>query len=150
MPQSLACLYYHLIFSTKNREPTLGDALRPRLYEYVGGLLRAEKAILMAAGGMPDHVHLLVSLSPQTSISDALRLIKTNSSKWIHEAFPDLRGFSWQTGYGAFSVSFSRLSVVEQYIGSQQEHHQTVPFQDEFLSFLRRHGVSYDERYLWD
>jgi putative transposase len=150
MPQSFACLYHHVIFSTKNREPLLADALRPRLYEYVGGILRAEKSSLVAAGGMPDHVHWLISLHRQTSISDTLRLIKTNSSKWIHETFPDLQGFSWQAGYGAFSVSFSRLPDVKHYIAIQEEHHRTMTFQEEFLSFLKRHEVSYDERYLWD
>jgi REP element-mobilizing transposase RayT len=150
MPQSLTCLYYHLIFSTKNREPLLADALRPRLYEYVGGILRAEKAVLVAAGGMPDHVHWLAALHQETSISEALRLIKANSSKWIHETFPDLIGFSWQTGYGAFSVSFSRLPDVKHYIAAQAEHHRTTTFQEEFLLFLKRHEVSYNERYLWD
>jgi putative transposase len=150
MPQSFACLYYHLIFSTKNREPTLRDALRPRLYEYVGGILRAEKATLVMAGGMPDHVHWLISLHQQTSVSEALRLIKANSSKWIHETFPEFRSFAWQSGYGAFSVSFSRLSDVKHYIAVQEEHHRITTFQEEFLSFLKRHEVSYDERYLWD
>jgi REP element-mobilizing transposase RayT len=150
MPQSFVCLNDHLIFSTKQREPTLPDGLRPRLFEYIGGYLDAEKACLLAAGGMTDHVHLLVSLHQQTSVADALRGIKANSSKWIHEMFPALSSFAWQTGYGAFTVSYSRISRVKRYIEDQTEHHRVRSFQDEFRSFLRRHGVSFDERYLWD
>src|SRR5437899_1452999 len=107
MPQSFVCLNYHLVFSTRGREPLLTAEILPRLYQYVGGYLRAENARLLAAGGMPDHVHWLVSLHQQTSVADALRGIKSNSSKWVHETYPDLRGFAWQTGYGAFAVSYS-------------------------------------------
>jgi putative transposase len=150
MPQSFACLHYHLIFSTRHRAPILAEGLRPRLYEYVGGILRAEGGALIAAGGMPDHVHLLASLGRQASVADTLRLIKANSSRWIHETFPDLGGFAWQTGYGAFTVSYSHLPRVRTYIAGQAEHHRTTTFQEEFLAFLRRHHIAYDERYLWD
>jgi REP element-mobilizing transposase RayT len=150
MPQSFTCLHCHLIFSTKGRAPWLAADLTPRLYEYMGGILRQEKSHLLAAGGTADHVHLLASLSKELSVSDTLRLIKANSSKWIHETFPDQRHFAWQVGYGAFTVSYSHLGHVKRYIASQAEHHRTRTFQEEFIAFLKRHSIEYDERYLWE
>ena len=99
---------------------------------------------------MPDHVHLLVSLDRQVAIADALRIIKANSSRWVHETFPTLSGFAWQAGYGAFAVSYSHLDRVKAYLPRQAQHHRRMTFQEEFLAFLQRHGISYDERYLWD
>jgi REP element-mobilizing transposase RayT len=150
MPQSFACLHYHLIFSTKGRASLLVDDLPDRLYAYMGGILRGEKGTLVAAGGMPDHVHLLISLGRDSSVADILRQIKGSSSRWIHETMPDLRGFAWQTGYAAFAVSYSHLETVKQYIATQADHHRRVTFQEEFLAFLRRHDLAFDERYLWD
>ncbi len=150
MPQSFACLHYHLIFSTKGRTPFLVGDLASRLYAYVGGIIRNEKGTLVAAGGMPDHVHFLVSLSRESSVSNVLRQIKSSSSKWIHETTPELRGFAWQAGYAAFAVSYSHVETVKQYIATQADHHRTVTFQEEFLAFLRRHDLEFDERYLWD
>jgi putative transposase len=97
-----------------------------------------------------DHVHLLVSLGRQQSVADALREIKANSSGWIHENFPLLQHFSWQAGYGAFAVSYSHLDRVKDYLAKQEKHHRRTTFQREFRSFLGRHGIEYDERYLWD
>src|SRR5579884_4053063 len=150
MPQSFGSLYVHLVFSTKGRQPWIDADLESRLYEYMGGILRAEKSALLAAGGMPDHLHLLVSVSCVLNIADTLRLIKANSSKWIHETFPERQQFAWQAGYGAFSVSFSNLPQVKGYIARQAEHHRVRTFQDEFREFLRRHELEWDERYVWD
>ncbi len=150
MPQSFVCMHCHIVFSTKGREPWLTDELLPRLFAYIGGIVRAHGSVLVAAGGVPDHVHLLVSLSKESSIADLLREIKANSSRWIHETFPDLGGFHWQTGYGAFAVSYSDLDRVEQYVREQPEHHRERTFQEEFLALLRRHRIPFDERYLWD
>ncbi len=150
MPQSFACLNYHVIFSTKGRAPFLVGDLPNRLYAYVGGIVRNENGTLVAAGGMPDHVHFLISLSRESSVSDVLRQIKSSSSRWIHETIPDLRGFAWQAGYAAFAVSYSHIEIVKQYIATQTDHHRTVTFQEEFLAFLRRHDLEFDERYLWD
>jgi REP element-mobilizing transposase RayT len=150
MPQSLVCFHVHIIFSTKHRAPLIDSALQPRLYDYIGGILRSEGSSLLAAGGMPDHVHLLVSLGKQTAIADLARLVKTNSSRWVHSEFVARAGFAWQTGYGAFSVSASHVERVKDYLARQAEHHRTMTFQEEFVAFLRRHGVAYDERYLWD
>ena len=150
LPQSFAALYCHVIFSTKNREPFISGELQPRLYPYIGGVVRQEGSTLLAVGGMPDHVHLLVSLTRQSFIAEVVRLVKTNSSGWVHGTFPEPRGFAWQTGYGAFSVSTSNLPAVEHYIAAQEEHDRTRTFQEEFVEFLRRHSIAYDERYLWE
>jgi putative transposase len=150
MPQSFTCLHYHLVFSTNNRFPSITLDIQPRLYEYIGGILRAERCILLAAGGMPDHVHLLCSLTKELAVAVALRLIKANSSKWVHETFPQQRSFAWQGGYGAFAVSYSHLDKVKRYIARQGQHHRQTTFQDEFIAFLKRHDIEYDERYLWD
>src|SRR5262245_56810887 len=103
MPQSFSSLHCHIVFSTKHRQPQLGNDWRPRLHEYIGGVLRNNASALSAAGGMPDHIHMLVSLGRTLSIADALRLIKTNSSGWIHDEI-GVREFQWQNGYGAFAV----------------------------------------------
>jgi REP element-mobilizing transposase RayT len=150
MPQSFVSLNYHVIFSTKGREPLLDDGLRGRLFEYVHGILRGEGSRLLVAGGMPDHVHWLVSVHQTMAVADTVRSIKSCSSKWIHETFPRHRAFAWQAGYAAFSVSHSNLPKVEAYIRGQAEHHRSRTFREEFLAFLERHGIEYDERYLWD
>lgn len=150
MPSSYACLRYHLIWSTKHREPLLTDPICDRLYQYIGGILRNKDGVLLAAGGMPNHVHLLTGISKQQAVADAVRDIKANSSAWIHETFPELRAFAWQTGYGAFTVSYSNVESVKQYIANQAEHHRARTFQEEFVKFLKRHEIEYDERYLWE
>jgi REP element-mobilizing transposase RayT len=150
MPQSYTCLHYHLIFSTKNRLPSITPDIRPRLYDYLGGLIRGEGGVLLAAGGMPDHVHLLARLTQQRAVADVLRVVTTNSSKWVHETFPAAKRFGWQAGYGAFAVSYSNLAAVKRYIARQAEHHRKMSFQAEFRAFLRKHGIEFEEKYLWD
>jgi REP element-mobilizing transposase RayT len=150
MPQSFTVLHCHIVFSTKNRTPRITADLQPRLYEYLGGILRAENSPLLAVGGMPDHVHLLVSLSKQKSVSDTLRVLKANSSKWVHETFPGMGDFAWQAGYGAFAVSCSNLEKVERYIANQAAHHRTMSFQEEFVALLQRHEIEFEERHLWE
>ena len=149
MPQSFASLHCHIIFSTKHRQPLITPEFQPRLFEYIGGTLRNQSCCLVAAGGMPDHVHLLVSLGRTLSVADAVRLIKSNSSEWIHDDL-HLPDFQWQTGYGAFAVSYSNIDSVKAYLANQEEHHRTRTFQDEFREFLRRHHLEWDERYVWD
>jgi REP element-mobilizing transposase RayT len=148
MPDSFCCLHYHIIFSTKGRNPFITPDLQTRLFEYIGGIIRSHKGKLVASGGTADHVHLLLSIGKQMSIAEALRIIKTNSSKWIHENYPQKQNFAWQTGYGAFTVSYSNLSKVEQYIANQADHHRSVSFKDELVKFLKRHNIEYDEKYL--
>lgn len=150
MPQSYTCLNYHFIFSTKDRQPLITPELQPRLHEYIGGIFRRNKSILLSAGGVMDHVHLLVGMSKELPVSEAMRVIKSESSKWIHETFPSMSSFAWQRGYGAFTVSFSNIDSIKKYIATQEEHHRTKLFKEEFVEFLVRHEVEYDERYLWD
>jgi REP element-mobilizing transposase RayT len=150
MPQSYTCLRYHVVFSTKGRLPLIAADLQSRLFEYIGGVLHSSKSILLAAGGMPDHVHLLVGLSQELAVATALREIKAGSSRWIHDTYPTLRQFAWQPGYGAFTVSYSGLDRVKAYISRQPEHHRTRTYQEEFVELLKRHHIEYDERYLWD
>ena len=149
MPHSLASLLVHIIFSTKNRLPDLSPTLASRLFPYLGGILKERKSVPLIINGPADHVHLLVAIPPAESLADLLRVLKTNSSRWVHQEFPALRNFGWQAGYAAFSVSGSRSAAVKQYIALQQEHHRRISFQEEFLTFLRKHGVAYDERDLW-
>ena len=149
MPSSYTCLYYHLIFSTKDRLPLITETLRPRLYDYLGGVIRLNHGISLAVGGTANHVHLLAALHKEQAVAAALRILKTNSSRWVHETFPDLHGFAWQTGYGAFTVGHSGLANVTAYIERQEEHHRTVTFEEEFIQFLQQYNIPYDERYLW-
>jgi REP element-mobilizing transposase RayT len=150
MGQTLTCLHYHLVFSTKHRQPQITLDLRERLYDYIGGIIKGEHGQLFGAGGTEDHIHLLSSFPAHLHVAGFLRLIKSNSSKWVHETFPQHRSFAWQGGYGAFSVSRSNDTDVRQYIATQEEHHRRMTFQEEFIQFLRRHEIPYDERYVWD
>ena len=149
-PQSFARVYIHLIFSTKNRDRMIKKEWAPRLNEYLVGILRQRKCELLAAGGIEDHVHLLISMSREIAISDLVRDVKSISSHWIHTTIPGARAFAWQQGYSVFSVSQSGLGNVKEYIASQEQHHQKRSFQEELLAFLKKHDVEYDERYIWD
>ena len=149
MPQSFGSLHCHLVFSTKHRLPQINADLQPRLFEYIGGILRNHASCLVAAGGMPDHVHLLTSLGRTISVADAVRVIKTNSSRWLHDELA-LRDFHWQDGYGAFAVSYSNVDSVKAYLANQEQHHRRQSYQEEFLELLRRHELTWDDRYVWD
>jgi putative transposase len=150
MPQSYAAMFAHVVWSTKNRAPTIRPQLTPRLYDYIGGIVAKRDGKLLAAGGMPDHIHLLISLGRKWSLSELLRDIKAGSSKWVHDNFADDHAFAWQNGFAAFSVSVSNLDPVKQYIADQARHHQTLSFQDELRVLLQRHGLTWDEQYIWD
>lgn len=150
MPQSFACLYVHLVFSTKNRRAWIDESWAPQLYEYFSGILRGQGNHLLLAGGVEDHVHLLISMSRQITFADLVRDLKANSSKWIRETKPDCTDFGWQAGYSAFSVSQSGLNDVRRYIDHQKQHHQKQSFQEELIAFLKKHHIEYDERYLFD
>ena len=142
-------LLYHVVFSTKERRPFITPELMPRLAGYVGGIIRAGAGNLLAANGSGDHLHMCVRLTQTVSLADSVRLIKTNSSKWIHGEVAGLRAFAWQDGYGAFTVSRSATDDVIRCIQAQAEHRQKMTFQEEFLSLLRKHDIEYDERYIW-
>ena len=143
-------LLYHIIFSTKHRTPMISAPLRAELYPYIGGIMRGEGGKLLEIGGTLDHVHLVAWSRPDRALSDWLRLIKANSSKWANERglIPDR--FAWQEGYGAFSISESQLADVRTYVQNQEEHHHQKSFQEEYLAFLQRHHIEYDERYIWE
>jgi REP element-mobilizing transposase RayT len=145
--QTYTRLLYHIVFSTKNREPWIDRTWRAELHAYIGGIVRNRKGDLLAAGGMPDHIHLLVRLAATRSISDVLRDIKANSSGWLHQR--GVLPFDWQDGYGAFTLSPSAIPDVTVYINNQAEHHARETFRDEFLGLLAQHQVEYDEKYLW-
>jgi REP element-mobilizing transposase RayT len=150
MSQSFDAMYVHLIFSTKHRLPTIRPAWVERMYEYIGGIVANRQGKLITAGGMPEHIHLLVSLGRKWSMADLLRDVKAGSSKWVHDNFAEAHDFGWQDGYGAFSVSASKLAAVKRYIADQPRHHQALSFQDELLTLLCKHGLTWDERYIWD
>ncbi|MFN3152196.1 IS200/IS605 family transposase [Bremerella sp.] len=150
MPQSFACLYVHLIFSTKGRRAWLDDSWSPQLYEYFSGILRGQGNQLLLAGGVEDHVHLLISMSREMAIADLVRDLKANSSKWVRHTRAEIDEFGWQTGYSAFSVSQSGLNDVRRYIQNQKEHHQKQSFKEELIAFLKKHNLEYDERYVFD
>lgn len=150
MAQSLAKIYIHLIFSTKNRERTIPDHLRPTLHSYMGGILRELGCVAVEINTEPDHAHVLFILARTTALSGVVGHLKKGATNWLHEQSPDLRGFYWQNGYGAFSVSQSVVEDVRQYIRQQREHHHTQTFQEEFRAFLQRYEVEFDERYVWD
>jgi putative transposase len=151
MPQSLAKILVHSVFSTKDRRPFLHDrALRQELHHYLGGILAHLDCQPMIVGGVEDHVHLLCALSrtcePAAMIKEAIR----GSSLWLKTRSPELQHFAWQNGYGIFSVGFSQIAPVRKYIAGQEEHHRKTSFQDEFRQLLRRYEIAFDERYVWD
>jgi len=148
MPSTHLSLHYHIVFSTKDRHPFIEEKWRHLLHEYVGGLIRATDAIPEAVGGTADHVHLLAGLRATLTVANFVQDIKQTSSRWIHESV-GVKNFAWQSGYGAFTVSVSNCPAVKTYIAAQPEHHQTKSFKEEYVTFLQKHGVEYDERYLW-
>jgi putative transposase len=149
VPQSLANILTHLIFSTKNREPLLtGKDLRPRTHAYLAGVLKDLQCPALIIGGVADHVHILCQLAKTLSVSSVMEHLKASSSKWLKTQ--GIRTFSWQRGYGAFSVSQSNVASVISYIEQQEEHHRTITFEEEFRLFLKRYRVAFDERYVWD
>jgi len=149
VPHSYVSCYMHYIFSTKDRSKIITPELKERLWPYMGGIARDNNMKALAVGGTADHVHILLSIPSTTQIAKAIQLIKGNSSKWISDTFPGLRDFAWQKGYGAFSISISGIDETIAYIQSQDEHHRRRTFQEEFLAFLRKHKIAYDERYIW-
>lgn len=142
-------LLYHVVFSTKSRKPLITESLCNEIHKYIGGIIRGEGGILLEIGGMPDHIHLALKFKADHSVADMMRRIKANSSKWVNEHNKISGRFSWQSGYGAFTVSESQADAVIDYIRRQNEHHRKKTFQEEFVQLLDRHGIQYDERYIW-
>ena len=150
MPQSLSKVILHIIFSTKDREPWLDSHVRPRIHAYLAAICRELGAEFVHVGGVADHVHIVTSLPRTVSQSELVEKIKKASSKWVKTLDARFHGFFWQRGYGAFSVSPSQLEAVLQYVNDQREHHRKRTFQEEYRELLRKHGVQFDERYVWD
>ncbi|GAA5482884.1 IS200/IS605 family transposase [Haloferula sargassicola] len=148
MPSTHLSLHVHVVFSTKDRINRIAPAWRDRLHGFMGGVARTSHAVPEAIGGVGDHVHLLLGFKATTSLADLVRDVKSVSSRWVHEEIGD-RGFTWQEGYGAFTVSPSQRETVKDYIARQDEHHRRRGFQEEYVELLRRSGVEFDERFLW-
>jgi len=147
MAHSYVCVYVHIVFSTKNRQPLIPEQKGRVLWRYLAGIAKNHGLKAVAVGGMPDHVHILLSLSPEMGVAKAVNLLKSNSSKRMREEHPR---FGWQEGYSAFSVSASALNSVEEYINTQPEHHQRRDFAQEYLALLKKHGVSYDPKWVME
>ena len=140
---------FHCVFSTKERRRLITPNLQERLWPFMGGIAREQGFKALAIGGVEDHVHLLLSLSATIPISKAIQMVKGTSSKWVHDTFPKHDLFAWQEGYGAFSIGVSQMEATTAYIRSQPVHHRKKTFQEEFRAFLKKHGIEYDERYVW-
>jgi len=150
MPQSLSQILLHLVFSTKNRERWIGPDIRPNLHAYLAGACRALHSEAYRVGGTDDHVHIACTLPRTTAVSKLLEETKKASSAWVKQQGSQYAAFAWQAGYGAFSLGQSQLPALLRYVDKQEEHHRQRTFQEEFVEFLKRYRVEYDERYLWD
>ena len=150
IPQSLAKVYIHAIFSTKSRAPVLADDWRDELFRVLGGAANNLGCQSLIVGGVADHIHMLFQLGRTITIADAVGKIKSTSSLWVNQVQSLPTDFHWQGGYAAFSVSQSNVEGVREYIRRQPEHHATQSFQDELREWLRRYEIEWDERYIWD
>jgi len=150
MANTFTSLHYHVIFSTKTREPWIRPDIEPRVWSYLGGIARENDMKAILIGGIENHVHLLLGLPPTVAVSKAVPLIKSGSSAWLKDTFPWVRGFGWQDGYGAFTVSKSLVPEVESYIRNQREHHRVKTFEGEYRAVLEKHETRFEERYLFD
>ncbi len=151
MPQSLAQIYVHLVFSTKDRRPFLQEpTLRAEAHHYLGGTCNHLGCPVLCVGGVADHVHILCRLGRNIAIADLVKELKRDSSLWVKTKAAALGDFYWQSGYGAFSVSPGHVEPLRGYIARQEEHHRAETFQDEFRRLLRKYGLAWDERYVWD
>jgi putative transposase len=150
MANTYSSLFYHIVFSTKNRQAFISKEIEERVWAYIGGIARTHNMTALQVGGIENHAHALVMAKPIHSPSQIAQHLKGESSKWIHTEFPILRLFAWQDGFGAFSVSKSKVTDVVDYIKRQREHHERESFEEEYERLMKLHGVEYDPRYLLD
>jgi len=150
MPHSFAKLHIHLVFSTKQRDPVLHDTIRDPLHRYLVVAIQSSRCIPVLVNSVEDHVHILFELGRTVTISTVVENIKTTTSKWLKTQGEEFAGFRWQVGYGAFSVSASQLGECKEYIANQKEHHTKQSFDAEYRETLEKHGIDFDEKYLWD
>jgi putative transposase len=149
MSHAFARLHYHLVFSTKERKTYIKTEFKDRLYAYISGIVYNLDGTVEEIGGVEDHVHLLFYSPPKHALADVIKAIKSGSSGWVHETWPELEAFAWQRGYGLFTVSESNADSVREYIRRQEEHHRRMTFQEEFVALLEKHRMQYDLKYLW-
>ncbi|MCX6877623.1 MAG: IS200/IS605 family transposase [Verrucomicrobia bacterium] len=150
MPQSLAKIYIHLVFSARNRERVLADEDRLDLHAYMGGILKGMDCMPIEINSEPDHVHGLFMLGRTVTVSEVVAGLKKSATDWLRARSPRYAVFHWQSGYGVFSVSQSAVETVRNYIRNQREHHRGKPFEGEYRAMLEKHGMEYDERYVWE
>ena len=150
MPQSLAAIYVHLVYSTKNRLPLIRPEIEEELRKYHAGILRNLDSPMLCSDGTADHIHILFRLGHQASIAEIVEELKKSSSKWIKTKGAEYADFYWQSGYGAFSIGQSGIGQLKKYIANQKEHHRVKTFQEEYREFLAKYEIEYDERYVWD
>ncbi|MFN0019248.1 MAG: IS200/IS605 family transposase [Pirellulaceae bacterium] len=150
MAHTFTRLYFHIIFSTKHRQPLIDSEFEERLHPYLGGIIREMGGVAIRVGGVADHVHLLAQLPATLALADVVRDIKSNSSGWVHETFSGRAGFAWQTGYGGFAVSKSKLPDLDLYSACQKEYHAKESYETELIRYLDNNEVEYDERFVLD
>jgi REP element-mobilizing transposase RayT len=141
-------LTYHLVFGTKYRRPLIREEFRERLYEYIGGTIRELDGHLIEIGGIEDHVHILANFTPARAVSDMIRDIKANASRWLNKLAEVTARFEWQKGYAAFTVSYSQVPLVRRYVRNQRDHHRVTTFEEEYIAFLRRHDIEFEPQWL--
>ena len=150
MANTYSSLFYHIVFSTKHRQSFIHQDIENRVWAYLGGIARKHKLTAIQIGGIENHVHALIMSMPSVAPSQIAQYLKGDSSKWIHGQFADLKNFAWQDGYGAFSVSKSKVGNVVEYIKNQRRHHEKVNFEDEYFQLMKLHEIDFDEKYLFD
>ena len=147
---SFTKLAYHVVFGTKFRQPTITKDIQPKFYEYIGGTVRGQKGNLVEVGGIEDHVHLLLNIPPTKSVSNFIRDLKSSVSTWVNDSKLIKQEFRWQKEYGAFTVSYSQVKHVQQYIQNQEEHHRKLTFKEEYVAILKRHNIQFEDHYLFE
>jgi putative transposase len=150
MANTYSNLFYHIVFSTKGRTDLISPEIETRVWAYIGGIARKHELIAVQVGGIENHIHVLILAKPKVAPSQIVQWLKGESSRWIHETFPEMHSFAWQDGFGIFSVSKSSVPDVVDYIKDQREHHAKQSFEDEYISMLKLNGIDYDERYVFD
>jgi REP element-mobilizing transposase RayT len=150
MPQSLVYNYIHITFSTKHRQAFIDNNINAELFGYIGGICKNKECKPIIVGGYKDHIHILCLLSQKIALMNLIEQIKSHSSKWMKTKGKKYQNFYWQRGYGAFSVNPSETEIVKNYIQNQEEHHKNKSFKKEYLAFLKKYKIDYDEKYVWD
>ena len=148
MGHTYSSLYFHVIWSTKDRKPIIKTSFRNKLYSYIGGIIKKEKTDLLSIGGISNHIHILIKTNTQNKISDLIQKIKGGSSAFINQTLPNEK-FNWQSGYGIFAVSISKVDTVKQYIVNQELHHKKISYENEFEKLLDKHKIKYKKDFLF-